>query len=653
MLAWMGIMLLGLCACGVQDKNQQDITSSNSAEEVNTETTKGIHVALAGEDEATITLNDKAIETLDSIMQGDEGQLVNEIQIIFFSQDEKKNINLNITDSHFNIYADNPNEQNSFWNYSDDDIEANRTDQSFSFVLRQFGIASDFKGCTDYRVEFYTFESGEREILTEGKVSGILSEKEKKSFLQVVFPNAKLAKCKVMGEEAKTAFYNHDSIRIDFFESEERLQDDFPCPILNINVSPNETSDNYRIANCGICTDSESRTFQDLNVENYGYPGITTGTEDGVTIQYSYKGIQELIKPEYVYQLYIGEEIVETGRLSDVILEEEYSEILPIPDWVPKNDKDSEFLIPDTKEYTITILEVPNAMMDATSWYQKMGSMVYGANVRIEIPLKVVVLDSFNEFGLYSSKIKIVYPTVEGAMNACAGYEMLVEQEQKDELVTAELFEECDQQLFKKHDYFVYKGHYDSVRYFEFTEKGISARLNDNTYGITMTNVEELCFDFNTVDIKYLEKQTSTQKSADYSDKTYELATYSTRNPDTRGFEEMKEEYNTAPQNWQDHPYVFLLPPIPDGLNLHYGLNSTINEENLTLCTDANGCTREQAEQLIGDLKNMGYDSEDGHCYYDSNEDEISIRLLSDEGVYVGMYWRKDEQSISINISKE
>jgi len=94
------------------DSTAQGEAMSDSENEALSQTKEGLQITLNGENEATITLNDEAIGELDSTTLGDEGQLINEINVYLSSENEEFFVSLNIIDKHFNIYAESPDTLN-------------------------------------------------------------------------------------------------------------------------------------------------------------------------------------------------------------------------------------------------------------------------------------------------------------------------------------------------------------------------------------------------------------------------------------------------------------------------------------------------------------------------------------------------------------
>lgn len=646
-----GVLCLGLCACRGQKEDKQDQALSKFREKACSQNTIDLQIELLGENEANITVNSEAIGLLDSRVHRDADKRIKELSIILFTEDDDRIIGFDIKDKSSLLYAKNPNEadlESLNQDYLFNDI---RTNSSFSTNAHKLGLASEFNQCTNYEVRVYFNKSFKYEIIAEGKVADILSKKDRKPLLSLVRPDPESIKFKISGEEAKTNFFIDDNVDIYIFDSEKDLNYGFANSIMDISVWPFEEGKNCKMAKCTV--DNEGIP-QDLGEDRDHKIGRATASESGVTIKYVHERIGEFVKPDYFYQLYCGSDFIECGRLSDIIIDEEYSSILPFPDWVPKNNKDREFLIPDTNEYTLAVLEVPSAIENVPDWHDQAGNVVYGGIRREKIPLTLVVLDSYDEFGLISSKYKIIYPSAEDAKYAVVGDEMIVGQEANDELVTDELFDKYDKSTFDGNDYVDYQGLFENVRYFELSNKGIDRRLDGDVCDLLMTNVNKLHFDFNSVKVKHLEKLSSTQQASQNSLGTYNLATYSTRHTETKSYEELNKLYRALPDDWREHPLLSLLPPTPEGVSLYYNDNpiNSNSIKHLNLSSKDKGCTREEAVNFIKEIESMYSEEEDGYCNYYDEKNFISIIVETKDGDEIGVHWNKAFKYLHIRVDK-
>ena len=257
------------------------------------------------------------------------------------------------------------------------------------------------------------------------------------------------------------------------------------------------------------------------------------------------------------------------------------------------------------------------------------------SNSSKEIMVTVAILDSYDEFGLRSSKYKIIYPSTEVAMYSATGNEMIVEEERDDNLITAKLFEDCDVAFFGSDDSYIYNGHYDNVRYFELSRDSVSERSRGEFWGIRMTNADEVTPRFTSVDITYEMNQSSTIQVTDDLERTFEVTTYSTRNMEMQDFDEMHNLYNNAPDSWQEHPYAALVPTVPQGVKFEYMEDTVIDENSLCISTyETGGCTKEQAMEMINELRNMEYEE----LICDSEDEEainVCVKLPGDYYVRV------------------
>ena len=643
------------------DSTAQGEAMSDSENEALFQTKEGLQITLNGENEATITLNDEAIGELDSTTLGDEGQLINEINVYFSSENEEFFVSLNIIDKHFNIYAESPDAQEPLWNHSDNDLDANRTDKSFSVTINQVGIASVIKQCSEYKIEFNTFEPWECKVLAEGSISEILSEGENQQLLQVIFPNDETIKFKVYGEEAKTSFYNYEQMRINIYESEKQINADNPCPSVEFRVeAASENTGEGRIYAIGYSQD-ESGTGQVIAEDSNNSEGRTLGTDYGVVMKYKNENIREYVKPEYLYELYLGNDKVETGKVSDIFVEDEYTNIPAIPTEFISGDEYDTWFVPVTDNYKIIEIVQEDNQFGTPCWYQRMGRWVYGSEEPyFNEDVKTVYLLSFDEFGVVDSKMKIMYESetaLQSDIYANLGDYIVAEtltgvNEPDDSIITSEFVESCDKEVFDNYTInsnivtYEYIGHSEHTRYLSYHSSSFESELFGIYYwGVTNTDYSDFQYSSNEITEGTLQDIILPYRTYSYQ-----------QNPNaaTINLEEERKNYNTAPNTWQEHPYVSYLPEIPSEITVKYVEGLTINETNLALCTEVGGCTREQAENYIEAFSNMKYENEIVELRFEVEDDSEHWLVRYLEGnIRILISWRIEEQRLFIYADKD
>lgn len=658
-----------LSGCGKSQNEEANVNqnSNSSSTETNQgqEQIEGLHIILNGENEATFTLNEERIGELDSCMQGDSEQILNEINIELTSEDKNHQVSIALQDNHFNIYASKTEEQQNvnLWDFSDYEIDAERTDKSFSVTISQLGIASVVKQCTNYAIRFCTIEPWNIETITEGNVSDILSIGESQSILQVVFPTDETVKLKLYGEEAKTAFYNNTDVNVRIYETEEQMKDVTDLGIAQFSLCALNTGlehgagEIYQIGNDGM--------YHNIDDIESSAHGTTIATNYGVAMKCSYSSIKELLPEDYYYKLYIGEEVVEQGMVGDVLTMEKY-DIPPIPDVFPVNSKDSEYFTPETDNYVIAMATYPVVQIYDYGFSRgPYGNLVYAPMDGHLGAITVVALISYDEFGVINQKNKIIYDTDADAMTAVAyrldwlEADTLTGDESTDSAVIAQFFDELDQKYFANLiSEGRYDGHYGNVRYYEGDwGNGATAGFSGGVGISEDVKYDEQGFYKESIEYDYNYDDFSIGQSTIYTD-TADFVQYESKpniGESTPNYAEEKSNYNTntAPSNWQDHPYAAYFPEIPDDIVVSYGEGTNVNDEKLLLGTDTNGCTKEQAESYLEAFRKMEYENEIvDRRYEEMNDDEyILIRYLEGD-IRLLVSWRADLQSLTINADK-
>ena len=189
-----------------------------------------------------------------------------------------------------------------------------------------------------------------------------------------------------------------------------------------------------------------------------------------------------------------------------------------------------------------------------------------------------------------------------------------------------------------------YIGHSEHTRYFVYDYLFNSQLYDFFDWG---TNADYSDFQYSSNEITEGTLQDSILPYRTYS---YE------QNPNATkiNYEEERVKYKTAPDTWQEHPYVFYLPEIPSGISVDYVEGLTINETNLALCTEVNGCTMEQAENYIEAFSNMKYENEIVERRYEEKDDyEYKLMRFLEGNIRILISWRVEEQRLFIYVDKD
>lgn len=173
-----------LAGCGEKKNNdtpqaQGDVQGAENVNMDGIPSNSAFRITLNGDDEAVFTLTHEAVVELEIIQNGDEGQIVNEIQI-YLSTDNftgEDYASIYMYKDCFDI-SETISGQTE-WDYNSNnkgDIQVNWDGNTVSAKLQHLEIMSILNKYTDYRVEYCVLESGESEILEEGKLADILTE---------------------------------------------------------------------------------------------------------------------------------------------------------------------------------------------------------------------------------------------------------------------------------------------------------------------------------------------------------------------------------------------------------------------------------------------------------------------------------------------
>lgn len=639
-------------------------------------------ITLNGENEATISLTDESVGALDSVKEGDETHLLNSIDIFLFPKEGENGLQMWINDIDSAIYEENFSEValEDGWYLGEQDgaCVVERTNMNYSMIIKKPGIATTIRNCETYRVEFLPENHGNLVTIEEGNTADILvqtgaddrnGQGEAQEF-NISFYDKNTVKFQIPGEEAKTAFYNYDSIEVRLYENEERLNHHY----YTLEFATGQMYSQGKAAVNGYSlTPDENREGHNLAEGTNGYENLSGASADAVGMKFQCDNLEEMIRNTRYYEVYISDDLAFAGYVEDAINGKE-SIIPAIPEDFPVNKEDDNYFTPDTEMYRIIMVEMPY-VIDMPEWYTRYGNVVpiwhYGVLGEREPEhhnATVVMLESYDEIGICSVKTKIVYEDAKCAMYAGTdgGAPILTNLDAKDEsLVTPEALDATASNFYENSHYdhwYLYKGRYDNVKYFfeeansNSTDEPILVPVTAGTdcgWGIRdYLFYNNIRFEIGEV-VRYSE--TVPMVGSMYSgyngeDSEYKITTYCSKSAVSLDYEAEAAKYNTAPDDWNDHPYAQYIPELPTGITFDYLEGQTINEESLNIWTGSDGCTYEQALAFFEKFRKTSYKE---IRYEIDNDNEISFIIGVGDGVYIGARWRKDEQSLGIFGYKE
>ncbi len=675
------VLLVTMTGCG-EKKNTDTSQAQGDAQGVknaNTDATipnSAFQIALNGDNEAVFTLNHEAVGKLESIQNGDSSEIKNEIYIDLFSDNSEDYLTIIIREGNFYICEGSSAEEYWFYDSSNDShIQPEWDGNTVSATISHVGIADVVNKYANYRVVLFDIKGGANETLEEGNVADILinSDVQTTDSLKIVSYDDNIVKFKVYGEEAKSAFYNNKKISIKLYESSEQQNEGNKIPTIEFqHTQLNMNTGRGRVVAFTYTNEDNMVTGHELSGDETNYNSVSVASDYGVAMKYESDGLSGLIGNTLIYEVYFDNDLMCVGNVNDSLIEKEkeYS-INPLPEAFPISNKDSDLFVPETDNYHVIMMEVPY-LIDIPVWYERMGILVYGSNKYREAEqhvATVVMLESYDEFGLNNVKTKIIYEDYVQSLYAGTDSGNIILEpvpqifEPDDNLITEKLLDDFSrfdlyENTFSQH-WYTYHGRFDNIKYFEESFNALEAYdakpmiipitySNDNAWYTNQQQVsifDDLQFESGTI------KESTATIYADYVsthdavDFEYKINTYSTN--EKVSYENNIEQYNTAPGNWHDHPYASLLPELPQGMTVNY---TPVSDEVLHMGSDVNGCTREQALEFIGKMRKIEYTK----IYADvENDEEIIYSIEIDNGIGIGASWSNDNQQIAIFAQKD
>ncbi len=441
----------------------------------------GLQIQLNGENEATITLADEAVGTLNSVKDTMETKGLYDISISLFSEDEAYQVNAMFDCEDFFLFVKTPDSEEPL-RKEHENFNVNRTDETVSFTICKVGIASIINQCSKYRAELITNGQENTNSIVEGNTVDILSDSEKQQNLQVMLSEEDLVKFKIYEEDLKRMYYDDKAINIKIYETTESKDPlvDFGMFHSQIATGEGEVSGWFYNKDGSI-----KELIDDFKETQKG--GKVKGMDYGVVMKFRYEGISEYLKPDYTYRLYFDNQIIESGKISNIFIKEEYSNIPPIPDAFPVNDEDEQYFKPTTDNYIVSMTTYPSVpFYDFDFAIGQDGKKKYVPVGQHISPVKVVKLITFDEFGILEEKTKTIYSDEIDAMVAFTNQNTVIDASQLagseaiDSPEVKVIFDSKDNEnisnLYKDSAYY---GRYGAVRYFD----GSKERVNGNWIG--------------------------------------------------------------------------------------------------------------------------------------------------------------------------
>lgn len=626
------ILMAALTGCG--EKNSATSTQSLKGEQGELDASaeklseSQLKIICKGENEAIVTLTD---DNISSIIENQS----NIIQLCLLSGD---NDLCYIRDKIASWYAysgecDTTTDE-PLWFYDGENrqsIEGN----TITWKLMQSGIAETLKQCDTYEVTFEFHGSVEDKVIVEGSVDVEEGDFATSEGLEMLEVSDDLLIIRVKNKDAINSKDQSGTIfNIDFFSSEE----DRETAHFNLTLTISDYNTVY--AQSVEYDDNNCYIYHDItNDIGNREIGRTINTDYGMAIQCTNSTVISMIRNQLMYDINENDNqslyamgYIADSKISIPAIPEEFASTDPV-DFTPITDN-----------YKIIEVIIPECEFVTPVWYQRMGMWVYGPNGQIfNEDIKIVYLLSLDAFDeVVDAKMKIIYAS-EDALIAdifmnFTEYIVAVDitgvNEPDDSIITPEFIEQYDMEVFGSAESsgfsLEYLGDYTNTRYYNFDYTLDSHDLP------TVVN-----WGFHSI-MSYSDMQYSSNEILSDTWNGYPIRTYSTVK-DYSTFIEEKGQYNTAPEDWHDHPYATFLPELPQGVTVNY---APYNDGQLELYTDDGGCTREQAMEFIGKLREVDYTE----IRYDiESKEEIQYVFVIGDGIIITAKWSKDRQYLWIH----
>ncbi len=317
--------------------------------------------------------------------------------------------------------------------------------------------------------------------LYNGGFSSLSTENAAAADLEIMYRRGNIGIFKLFNHTALEHFYKEDwgEIQLKFyFEGDEKS---LPKYTLRLNQN---TNDGQPYLNLGFyensyTRESENRISIDSKPLEIAHDSELLETENGLSALIKFDGIDGLLAAckhveiasddEQLFAVIPYENMAKTAK----------PQIEKLPDIFPKSSKDDEFFTPDSDDYVVVMEEYPVLKYYDYGFGYANGVEVYGPVDTHDGSVTVVSIISYDEFGLISTKTKMIYSNLRDAMVAPAGRlswmgtEDLTDETEHDEQIMADFFEEMDREFYGSGEYtnHEYHGHFDNVRYFSGGEK--------------------------------------------------------------------------------------------------------------------------------------------------------------------------------------
>ena len=417
--------------CGEKDENSNtfgSVTGSNQEVDnnaLNDMQDSKLKVEIINQNEISISFSDEINEKLSSTQDGKSIIIHN---AIYISLIQGGNL-------YYQIYSSDvdwsiTSQRGEAFQYGETDSPQVVNGKTITWNIRRAGIADAIQECNTYNVKYedYLGEDGRR-LICEGSPYFIQSDTEKsEDGIQIVFMDANTAKIYVSGSEITEHFMQVNSIKFQMYDTEESQQRSIPT--LGVKLSKPDIGEQVNLVKYNV-NEMDNGYFsvsEEAILGSNGNPvnGKLLQSREGFIFKLQYEGLYEMMSilqfcsfsDEDGNQFYVAK----TGEMQ--MAEYEYP---VIPDDSALAQLDLSYFKGITNNYstiTETYPEYQNLIYD---WHEYVdpttGEKDYiytaveeGCYKMSGTPIKVVMIESYDEFGLCNRYAAAIFESEEDAL---------------------------------------------------------------------------------------------------------------------------------------------------------------------------------------------------------------------------------------------
>ena len=417
--------------CGEKDENRNvsgSATGSNQEIDnnaLNAMQDSKLKVEIINQNEISISFSDEINEKLSSTLDGQSTIIHN---AIYISLMQSENLYYQIYSSDVDWFI--TSQKGEAFQYGEKDSPQVVNGKTITWHIKRAGIADAIQECNAYNVKYVDYlEEDGRKLICEGSPCFIQGDTEKsKDGIQIVFMDANTVKIYVSGSEITEHLMKVNSIKFQLYDTEESQQRSLPT--LGFKLSNPDIGEQVSLVKYNVNeTDKDYFSVsEEVLLGSNGNPvnGKLLQSEEGIIFKLQYEGLYNMMST-LQYCSFADEDgnqfyVAKTGKIQ--IIEYEYP---VIPDDSALAQLDLSFFKRITNNYstiTETYPEYQNLIYD---WHEYVdpttGEKDYiytaveeGCYKMSSTPIKVVMIESYDEFGLCNRYAAAIFESEEDAL---------------------------------------------------------------------------------------------------------------------------------------------------------------------------------------------------------------------------------------------